>query len=115
MKKDEKVGDILCRAGIALGAQDITVPAVGEAAKEGADISVTRYMSYQTEQLVDIKYTKEVKNTHDLDKGTTKVIQKGSNGQKKQVYQVIVKDGVESRTLLREEVINHHPRNNKKS
>lgn len=103
--KNETVGEILSRAGVSLGAQDIVTPAVSENAENGVDISVTRYVSYKTEKLVDISYGKEVQKTAQLDRGTTKVIQKGSNGQKKQIYQVVVKDGVETRTLLREEVV----------
>lgn len=105
VNKNETVGQILSRAGVKVGTQDIVTPAVSECVAEGSDISVSRYVSYKAEQIVDVKYVKEVQKTAQLDRGTSKVIQKGSNGQKKQVYQVIVKDGVETRTLLREEVL----------
>jgi len=103
--KNETVGVVLARAGVSLGAQDIVTPAVSSYAESGQNISVSRYMSYKMEELVNVPYTKKTEKTASLDRGTTKVVQKGSNGQKKQIYQVIIQDGKERRTLLREEVI----------
>ena len=102
---DDTVAQVLERADVTLGLQDMVYPAAYQTVEQGTDIAVTRYVSYQTEQVVDVPFTKETRKTANMDKGTTKVIQDGSNGQKKQIYQVIVKDGQVSRTLLREEVI----------
>ena len=104
-RKNDTVADVLERAGVTLGAQDIVNPAPSSAAESNLSIAVTRYLSYKDEKLVDIPFTKETRKSAQMDKGTTKVIQKGSKGQKKQVYQVIIKDGETTRTLLREEVV----------
>ncbi len=103
--KYEPVNQILKRAGITLGAQDILSHASDSFAQEGDTISVTRYVSYKVEELVNIPYTKETRKTEKLDQGTTKVVQQGKNGQKKQTYQVILRDGQETRTLISEETV----------
>lgn len=103
---DETVGEVLARAGIALSAQDQVSPAADTAVEDGMNIAVTRLVSYQTEQLVDIPFSKVSKQSATLEKGKQVVVQQGASGQKKQVYRVIVQNGeVTSRTLLREEVI----------
>lgn len=103
--KNEPVSQILQRAGITLGAQDILSHSSDSFVQEGDTLSVTRYVSYKVEELVNIPYTKETQKSERLDQGTTKVLQRGKNGQKKQTYQVIMRDGHQTRTLISEETV----------
>lgn len=100
------ISDLLNEYEITLAADDtVSVPLTDEAV-DGLNIEIVRVTFKTEETLADIPFTTEKRKNANLDKGKSRVVQKGVNGSKKLVYRIRLENGVEvSRELVSEEVV----------
>ncbi|WP_028307161.1 3D domain-containing protein [Desulfitibacter alkalitolerans] len=103
--------NILMQAGIELGELDKVTPQLDTEIVQPQRIKVTRVVE-QTEVLKEVipKET-EYKEDSNLDKGVTKVVKEGKDGERVLIYHVTVIDGQEDQRVLVEEKILSQPVN----
>jgi hypothetical protein len=90
---------------VALGVKDIVAPALSAPAIPG-EIIVTRINVVEEEKNVTVPFATSIKKDYWIAKGKNKVITAGVNGQRKQIYKVTYKNGIEvSRVLISQSTI----------
>ncbi len=101
----ETISDVLSQNGINLGSEDrISLPLESKAT-DGLSFEIIRVSHSTIEEVLAIPFSTEKRASAKMNKGTTKVIQEGSNGSKKLVYDIKSENGTEvSKTLLSETV-----------
>ncbi len=87
------VADVLKERGVTLGENDWISPAVTETVAQGTDITINRVNYVQREETITIQPQEIRKNDNTLEKGTRKVVNKGSAGQDKVTYEITYLDG----------------------
>lgn len=78
----DTVGDILNEQGVELGELDYVTPDLKEKVTPDATIEIFRVKEEVVVEESTIPFEKETKDTNNLDKGVTKVVQKGKEGLK---------------------------------
>ena len=107
--KEETVNDILITNNITLGEHDLISPAVDIDVTDGMQIEITR-VSYATEEkTTSIPFSKDKRPSSEMTKGTTKIIQEGSNGSKKTIYKIKYVNGKEAERIVTNETITKQP------
>ena len=102
----ESVLSILNRAGIQVGNMDVVTPAINAPSSSGMVISVTRQSKGHAEEFVSIPYDVVYSDAKDIARGTVKEVTAGVPGQRKLVYETVLKDGEEvSRRLISDSVV----------
>ncbi|MBS3969890.1 MAG: G5 domain-containing protein [Clostridia bacterium] len=105
------VAAILMQAGIEIGELDRVMPQLDTEIVQPERIKVTRVLE-QTEVVKEIiPRETEYKEDSSLDKGTTRVVKEGRDGERELVYQVTMIDGQETERVLLEEKILSQPVN----
>lgn len=100
------VGEILDDLGIVLNPKDYVYPDLKENVSPGANIEVNRVTNILETVESNIPFDKLVNKSKDLDKGTSKTVQKGEEGLKKTEYNLEYINGdLVSNTVVSEEVI----------
>lgn len=94
------VGDILREKGVALGDRDIVEPAIDTPVQPGMLIRVDRVTTRIVEEEVPIpnKIIRESDKT--LHRGIIRVVQQGSQGLERRIWQVVLKNGKETEKRL---------------
>lgn len=101
-----RVGDILKEVGISLGSIDKVLPGEAEELRGDKSIQVVRVTEEYITDEEKLEYAIQRKPTMDLDKGMTKVVQRGAEGLKRSEVKITYEDGQEAkRETVREEVV----------
>ncbi|NLO89817.1 MAG: DUF348 domain-containing protein [Clostridia bacterium] len=101
-----KVKDILKNAGIKPGSNIIVKPSLNTVIKEEATIDVTRIITKEVVTKEEIPYETHKKRDGMLQKGKTRIVQKGARGIKELTYRVTVAKGkVIDRELVKVRVL----------
>ncbi|MCH5170744.1 MAG: G5 domain-containing protein [Oscillospiraceae bacterium] len=97
------VGEMLSEIGITLKENDEVEPSLDTPISEGLTVNVLRveYNSYEKEET--ISFTKKTEYSASMEKGTTKVTQKGVDGQKHVVYKEKIVNGKVVNTTVESE------------
>lgn len=96
MVADGTVADVLKKAGVRLGAEDILNFPANTKVKAGDEITVSR-VTYETKvNLVPVSFDTETQETIQLKKGQQKVVSEGNEGQKAITTRVKLIDGKET-------------------
>lgn len=104
--KDEKISDVLANKGITLGAKDVISHPVNSPADDGLFVEIKRILTKNAEKTVEIPFETEQRKNASMNKGTSKVVQKGIPGVKKISYNIITENGIEiERTVVSETVV----------
>ena len=99
------VSDLLAVAGVKLGKDDYTKPALNTALKAGMSVSVNRVSFKTYTKTKKIKFKTVKKKDKKLEQGKKKVVKKGKNGKKKVTYtEKIVNGKVVSKNVVKEVV-----------
>ena len=102
----KKVGDIIREAGIALGNIDKVLPYRESDIGNNKDIRIIRVTEEKVDKEEKIEYAIQRLPTKELDKGETKVVQRGETGLRNKEIKVTYEDGKETRReIIKEEVI----------
>ncbi|KYH34150.1 cell wall-binding protein YocH precursor [Clostridium tepidiprofundi DSM 19306] len=102
----DDVYDMLCSENIKLGDEDIVTPSKHTKLKQNMSVNIKRVKTMIINEKQEIKFTTDIKNSDEYEKGTSKVIQNGENGEKLISYKVVYEDGKEvSREKLSEKII----------
>ena len=102
----ETVQGLLSEQNIDLAAEDKITPALDASIGDKSQIKITRVAIAHVDKLADIDFKAISKNDNTLDKGKTRVEQKGVKGQKKLTYEIRREDGVEvARKLINTEIV----------
>lgn len=106
---NQTVEDFLTENEITLGEFDsVSIPLTDEITGD-LEFSITRVSHTTREETVSIPFQTEQRPSDALYKNTTKVVQKGANGSKKQVFEVITTNGVETSKKLLSETVTKEP------
>lgn len=104
--KDETISDVLSNKGITLGAKDVISHPVNSPADDGLYVEIKRILTKNAEETVEIPFETEQRKNASMNKGTSKVIQKGVPGVKRIAYNIKTENGVEiERTVVSETVV----------
>ncbi len=102
----ETVKDVLKERKIALGKLDEVSPGLGTKLEPGMEIKVDRVEISTVEEEVPIQFSTKRENDGTLQKGITRVEQRGVNGLARKTWEVTYRNGKETeRRLVRSEVI----------
>lgn len=87
------VSELLSEIGITLGEDDEVEPSLDTSLSDGLTVNVLRvaYNSYEKEETVS--FTKKTEYSSSMEKGTSKITQKGVDGKKSIVYQEKIVNG----------------------
>lgn len=97
------VGELLSEIGITLGEDDEVEPSTDTPLAEGMTVDVLRVVYNSYEKKETVPFPKKTEYSSSLQKGTTKVTQKGVDGQKSVVYKERIVNGeVVSKTVEKE-------------
>lgn len=100
------VGAFLDLADVAVGAEDEVAPPVGTSPHDGMRIEVRRVALGEVVEEVALPFTEERRETDDLVRGETRVVQEGAEGLRLETWRVRAVDGVQvSREKISEEVV----------
>lgn len=100
-----KVEDIIKESGIALGNIDKVLPHKNADIENNESIRIVRVKEEKIEDEETVRYAIQRKPTKELDKGQTKVVQKGEDGLKSSEIKITYEDGEETkREVVKEEV-----------
>ncbi len=100
------VAQLLLEQNIDLASEDKITPSLDSEIINGGQIRITRVAIAHADKLADIDFKLINKNDNTLDKGKTKIEQKGVKGQKKLTYEIRRENGVEiSRKLINTEIV----------
>ncbi len=101
------VNEFLDNQGVTLGKDDIVTKSLKTVIDSDTELAVKRVTFKTVTETEDIKYETVYKTSSSMKEGTSKVSQKGKNGQKTVKYQITYIDGKESeRKALEEKVVN---------
>ena len=99
------VGEALEEIGVTLSEEDIVTPDKGTLVENEMSINVDRVSTKEVVETVEIEFATKKVNDSSLQKGKTKVSQKGEKGIKSVKYLVTTKNGEEiSKELVSEEI-----------
>ena len=99
------VGDMLKAQGITTSQYDKVSPSVTTKLKSGMEVSIIRVTTKDITALNPVAFETVTKNDSALNKGTTKVVQNGVQGEKTTVTRVVYENGKEaSRTVVSDAV-----------
>ncbi len=102
---EETVGTMLQAEGIILGEEDKLSCSLEDPIECNMNIEIIRVETRSFTETVEIAYSNEYVNDSSLSKGTTRVIQEGSNGEMTITYRVVCENGAEiSREAIAQEV-----------
>ncbi|MBR5543660.1 MAG: G5 domain-containing protein [Oscillospiraceae bacterium] len=105
-QKEETLEDLLKSYSVSLGEYDTISLPLTTPITDGLEVEIVRVSHSTREETVSVPFATEKKPSQSMYKGTSKVVQKGQNGSKKQTFQVVTTNGVEtSKKLLSETVI----------
>ncbi len=105
----ETVEDILLRSGVLLTDTDEVVPSPATQVTGETSITVLRIRNYTEEVLEPIPFETIRKPSDKLSAGESVVVQKGADGQKKNLYEVYTRNGVETLRHVLEETVVKEP------
>jgi len=106
---DGTVADLLTLAGITLGADDYTKPALDKALKKDMKVTVYRVTYKEETKTEKIAYSTTKKKDKKMTEGKKKVITKGKDGKKDVTYKVKYVNGKEESRETLQEVITEEP------
>lgn len=99
------VGGFLSMASIELDPEDEVSPPLGSAPYDGLRVEIRRVELREVVEEVTVPFQEERRETDELTRGDTRVVQQGSEGMRRDTYRVRVEDGVEvSREKVAEEM-----------
>ncbi len=100
------VGEVLAEKKLVLGDEDIVVPGVEQEITKDLEIRVTRVVKKTEEKKVAIPYSTKTIKDPGIQRGITKTVTAGRNGEELQKWVVIYHDGREkARQLIEKQVI----------
>lgn len=100
------VGALLTLAGVELGPDDEVTPAPGTSPDDGMRIEVRRVAFEEVVEEVSLPFGEERRETDELTRGDSRVVQEGAEGLRRDTYRVRIQDGAEvSREKVAEEVV----------
>lgn len=100
------VGEALEEIGTVLSGEDVVTPDISSVVTDGMSVNIDRISTKEITESVAIDFKTQKVNDSSLQKGTTKVSQKGEKGEKSVRYSVTVKNGEEiSREYISEEIV----------
>lgn len=100
------VGSFLGLAGIELGPDDELSPSLGRSPHDGMRIEVRRVAFEEVVEEVALPYDERRRETDELTRGDTRVVQEGAEGLRRDTFRVRMLDGVEvAREKVAEEVV----------
>lgn len=100
------VGEALEEIGVTLSEEDIVTPDVSAAVTDGMSVNIDRISTKEITEAVSVDFETKRVSDSSLQKGVTKVSQKGEKGEKSVKYSVTVKNGEEiSREYISEEIV----------
>ena len=92
--------------GVVLGEYDRVKPKLSGELSDGTKIVVKRVEVREMEQVEPVSYETEVTYSASMPAGTSRIIRKGENGEKRVTYRVTYVDGKEeSREVIKEEIL----------
>ncbi len=106
------VGEVLERSDIVLGARDEVIPDAGSPIYEGMSISVVRNETRIDTVTEEIPFETVRNAAKDMAEGKEEVTQEGIPGQKQMVYEVSLRDGVETERRLVSETVTVEAKDN---
>ncbi|WP_277999047.1 ubiquitin-like domain-containing protein [Moorella sulfitireducens] len=90
------VAEVLAKSGLTLQSQDRVTPDLAATVKAGDIIKITR-VTYKTETVKrEIDYRVERRPDREIEKGITRLVQKGQKGIQEETYRIIYEDGQET-------------------
>ncbi|KYH33821.1 ubiquitin-like domain-containing protein [Neomoorella mulderi] len=100
------VAEVLSRAGVTLQPEDRVTPAVTATVRAGDTIKVTR-VTYKMETVnSEINYRVERRPDGEIEKGITRLVQRGQKGLQEETYRIVYEDGQEAgRELVATKVV----------
>ncbi|CEP67809.1 G5 domain [Moorella glycerini] len=100
------VAEVLSKAGVTLQPEDRVTPAVTATVRAGDTIKVTR-VTYKMETVNrEINYRVERRPDGELEKGITRLVQRGQKGLQEETYRIVYEDGQEAgRELVATKVV----------
>lgn len=100
------VGALLTLAGVEPGPDDEVSPAPGTSPDDGMRIEVRRVAFDEVAEEVALPFGEERRETDELTRGDSRVVQEGTEGLRRDTYRIRVVDGVEvAREKVAEEVV----------
>ena len=106
---DGTVADVLRKAGIILGKNDLVSPSLETPVNSYTKIRVTRVRYKMKTNKETVKYDTKVVVSDDLAAGETKTVTKGVNGKSTKIYTEKYVDGVLTETTLKKEIVTKKP------
>lgn len=106
---ENTVQDMIKSEGIVLNEKDKILPALEETIQKDMEVKITRVVE-KTESSTEVVAFKTFKKTDDnLEKGETKVLQDGIDGEKEVVTKIVYEDGKEVSKTILSEIIKKSP------
>lgn len=102
-------GEILAEAGITIGHEDRVLPSVDEVTED--KIQIIRVSRKTVEEKKALPFCTEERQSTELFKGETRILEKGEKGTEKHVYEIIQEDGKEIKRNLIKKVTVKEPVN----
>jgi resuscitation-promoting factor RpfB len=100
MVADAAVDDVLETLGISLNEPDRVEPALGHMLKPGDKIQVIRVTRLLVTERTQIPYREIRRGNESLDRGITRVLQKGRAGVREDTVEITMENGVEVATVI---------------
>lgn len=108
---EKTVGDMLKNEGIILSKLDRVFPDLEAPLKSGIEVKITRVEEKLITNTERLPYRTTSRRDNDLERGKTKVIQDGIDGEKEVVLKVTYEDGIEVSRVKVSETITKQPVN----
>ena len=103
----ETVGDALEEAGLTLGEKDRVTPDIYARLPRSGSITVVRVTERTEMEVEAIPFEREVLRDESVQKGETRLVRAGAQGQRQRTYRVTLEDGVPVRRELVADRISH--------
>lgn len=108
---EETVGDMLKSEGIILNQLDRVSPSIDTPLNKGLEVKITRVCEKLVTNTEKLPYNTTKKKDNDLERGKTKVLQDGADGEKEVIIKVTYEDGEEVSRVKVSETITKQPVN----
>lgn len=105
-----EVGDVLDAQQVEVGSDDVVLPAPASRIVGPTTITVQRVATEEVTEEVPIGYEEVRRETHELERGTTRVEQEGRDGVRVDTYEVTVVDGEHTGRELVDSTVERAPR-----
>lgn len=105
----ETVGDALEEAGLTLGEKDRVTPDIYARLPRSGSISVVRVTERTEMEVEAVPFQREILRDESVQKGETRLVRAGAQGQRQRTYRVTLEDGVPVRRELVEDRISLEP------